>query len=175
MNLTGKQLYELGVITNVIDQENVQQHGIDLNVIDIQAMDGEGFIPLMGKTQLVNYRPVVLDAMSVTDQNGDTTDTKVWRLIPGAYSVTFAQGCTIPPNQMLLIRQRSSLLRNGTILHSSVFDAGFKTERMGTVIIVMHPITIEFGARIAQIYAHLSNQVENLYNGQWQGDNQRTN
>lgn len=169
MNLTGKQLIEQKIVTGTIAEENIQQHGVDLNLIEIFRIDGayeNGVVPIEGKTKLAIRVPVYL------------ADTRVnakpsWYLTPGAYDITLAQGCKVPPDKFLLIRQRSSLLRNGAIITSSVFDAGFETERIGTVMIVMTPILIEKGARIAQIYAHNSNEVQNLYDGQWQGDKQR--
>ena len=170
-NITGKQLVEQGIITGLIGAENIQQHGIDLNLIQVSkiiASFNSGFIPKTGKTILA-YRQVI-------DLVKDFTDGEwkyVWKLDPGTYDITFAQGCKIPADKMLLIRQRSSLLRNGTILHSSVFDAGFATDRIGTVMVVNETIMIEAEARVAQIYAHNSEPVENLYNGQWQGDKQR--
>lgn len=159
--ITGKELVEQGIITGEIGQDNIAQHGVDLNVIEFQSMFGVGLIPKQGKTELVKYLTV--------EPNSDG----LVHLKPGAYNVTFEQGCKIPADKMLLIRQRSSLLRNGAILHSSVFDAGFQTENIGSVLVVTHPIAIQLGARIAQIYAHDSNVVENLYNGQFQGDKQR--
>ena len=57
---------------------------------------------------------------------------------------------------------------------SSLFDAGFKTDNIGTVMHVRVPIQIEVSARICQAYTDNSNEVENLYEGQWQGDVQRT-
>jgi deoxycytidine triphosphate deaminase len=60
-------------------------------------------------------------------------------------------------------------------IRSAIFDAGFQTEQIGTMVIVLVPIDIEVGARVAQIVAHNSNEVENQYNGQWQGDQQRKN
>jgi len=159
--LTGQELVDQKIITGEISAENVQQHGVDLNVIKIERLIGMGSIPKTGKTTLVMYEDV---------QKVDG----YWILQPGeSYSVTFEQGCKIPADKMLLIRQRSSLLRNGTLLHSSVFDAGFETQNIGTMIVVTQPIRIEMGARIAQIYAHDSNIVENLYNGQFQKDQQR--
>ncbi len=163
---TGKQLLDAGIITGEINEKNVAQHGIDLNVKRIQRMLDVGFIPKDGKTRLVRYSDVEIHKDS-------ESNIEKWHLEPGAYNVDFVQGCDIPNDKMLLLRQRSSLLRNGTILHSSVFDAGFKTEHMGSVIIVAHPIEIEVGARICQVYAHDSNPVENLYEGQFQGDKQR--
>ena len=159
--LNGKELIERKIITNV-PEENVQQHGIDLNVIEIELLTGGGVIPHQGKTVLGNsvQQPLI-------------SDQAIWKLHPGTYSVRFSQGCDIPSDTMLLIRQRSSLLRNGTILHSSVFDTSFKTDNIGTVMIVTVPITIQYKARIAQIYNHNCTLVENLYNGQFQNDKQR--
>lgn len=169
--LTGKELVEQGIIVGMIPSENIQQHGVDLNLIKVEKLCefSRGIIPLTGKTKLVEYEEVAL--MKVKD--GDLGEIQAWVLEPGAYNITLQQGCKIPADKMLLIRQRSSLLRNGTLLHSSVFDAGFETKRIGTVMYVTHPITIQFYARVGQIYAHDSNIVENLYDGQFQGDKQR--
>ena len=71
------------------------------------------------------------------------------------------------------IRYRSSLVRCGAIVHSGQFDAGFKTDAMGCFLQVIRPLHIEEGARIAQAIVFESNDVENLYDGQWQGDKQR--
>lgn len=162
--LNGQQLIEMGIIFGQIEQENISQHGIDLNVISINKIKGPGLIPSKGKTVLGRYDNEVLDEFNV------------WRLSPGSYDVTFSQGCSIPADLMLLIRQRSSLLRNGAIIHSSVFDAGFTTYNIGTIMILNEPLDIEFNARIAQIYAHtVAVPVANLYDGQWQNDNQRDN
>lgn len=178
MNLTGKQLVANEIITGLLDEngnlkqeytDNVQQHGVDLNLIAVSLIDGtnqNGVVPYKGKTVLAQRIPMLLTEGKEGDPSG-------WYLMPGAYDITFAQGCKVPSDKMLLIRQRSSLLRNGTILHSSVFDAGFQTQNIGTVMIVMTPIFIHHNARVAQIYAHNSNEVENLYDGQWQGDKQR--
>lgn len=157
-----KELVDKGIITGPIKEKNVQMHGVDLNLVAVKRVLGGGHIPLLGKTVLGSYEDVpVVDGM--------------WKLDPGVYDITFAQGCNIPNDIMMLIRQRSSLLRNGTMLHSSVFDAGFETEQMGTVMTVQLPITIEEGARVAQIYSHQGTPVgeDRLYTGQWQGDKQR--
>jgi deoxycytidine triphosphate deaminase len=122
---------------------------------------------LKDKTELTTY----------TSINKTSLDGKIgWLLYAGVYDITFWEGCKIPSNFVGLIRQRSSMLRNGTVLHSSVFDPGFETEFMGTVMVVNETIFIEEGARVAQIYFHECEPVEdeNLYSGQWQGDKQRT-
>lgn len=121
---------------------------------------------LKDKTQLTNYTPQPL--MNLDGVSG-------WLLYAGVYDITFNEGCKIPSNRVGLIRQRSSMLRNGTVLHSSVFDPGFETDFMGTVMVVNETIFIEENARVAQIYFHECEPVddENLYNGQWMHDKQR--
>lgn len=161
MNLTGKQLVDRGIITGPIEEDNIAQHGVDLNLIKVERIDGNGYIPAKGKTKLASRTPMEL------------IDGKYWHLTPGTYDITLAQGCNIPPDQSMQIVQRSSLLRNGTVLRSSLFDAGFYTDNIGTVFIVTVPITIEYNARVAQIVSSVSNTVDNLYDGQWQNDKQR--
>ena len=121
---------------------------------------------LKDTTALTTYTPQAL--MNLEGAHG-------WLLYPGVYDITFNEGCKIPADRVGLIRQRSSMLRNGTVLHSSVFDPGFETNFMGTVMVVNETIFIEENARVAQIYFHPCEPVseENLYSGQWQGDKQR--
>lgn len=176
MNLTGKELVEKGIITGIIANENIQQHGIDLNLISMTKLHvyGDtnpitGFIPKEGKTRLGSR--FEYPSQEIAFASGDIRTA--WRVEPGAYEVVFSQGCKIPSDQRLRIVQRSSILRNGGILHSSVFDAGFHTDQIGTCMFFFVPVIIEVGARVAQAIAEGSNNVVNLYNGQWQGDKQR--
>ena len=122
---------------------------------------------LKDKTELTTYTS--LETIMLDGLEG-------WLLHRGAYDITFWEGCKIPSNLVGLIRQRSSMLRNGTVLHSSVFDPGFETDFMGTVMVVNETIFVERDARVAQIYFHECTSVndENLYQGQWQNDKQRT-
>ena len=168
-NLNGRQIVEKGIITNVSDPECIQQVGVDLQVIKISKILGGGIVPRVGKTSLPEYQELELDkSMSGEDREG-------WFLDQGAYDIKLEQGCKIPNNQRLQIVQRSSLLRNGTILASSMFDPGFETENIGTVMIVNAPIFIEYKARVGQAYVTEVNVVDeqDLYDGQFQGDKQR--
>lgn len=177
--LTGKQIIERGIIflenENHITQEtflkdNPQQHSVDLNLIEVRRLDGTGFIPKEGKT-------VLCKRMLVAPEFDHTLNCMVWNLSPGAYDITFAQGCNIPNDFRLGIVQRSSLLRNGGLLASSIFDSGFETKSSGTVFHINNPIKIEVGARVGTAYVVPSNTVaeEDLYSGQFQKDIQRTN
>jgi len=89
-------------------------------------------------------------------------------LEPGSYSLTFEQGVKLPSNKTAFIRHRSSILRCGGIVTSGVYDPGFEVDEMGAVLIATQPITIEKGARVAQIIIFDNSEAE-LYDGQWQG------
>jgi deoxycytidine triphosphate deaminase len=118
---------------------------------------------LKDKTELTTYTPYPL-----INLDGVTG----WLLYEGVYDITFNEGCKLPSNRVAFIKQRSSLYRNGTIINSPVFDPGFETEFMGTLMYVHETIFIEENARVAQIYFHECQPAEK-YNGQWQGDKQR--
>jgi deoxycytidine triphosphate deaminase len=118
---------------------------------------------LKDKTELTIY--TTIDPINLDGDRG-------WLLYEGVYDITFNEGCNIPDNRVAFIKQRSSLYRNGAIINSPVFDPGFKTENMGTLLYVHETIFIEQDARVAQIYFHECMSTEK-YDGQWQGDKQR--
>ena len=156
-------MIDRSIITGPIEEDNIAQHGIDLNVTKISRVCGSpGIIPRKGKTTLPQYAT-------------EEVQSGIWHLEEGIYDLVFAQGCKIPADRMMLIKHRSSVLRSGAIVDSGIFDAGFETENLGAFLIVHHPIQIEYFARVAQAVAFESKEVENLYDGQWQRDNQRNN
>lgn len=159
MQLTGKEIIERGIITNHCE-EGIQQQGIDVRLKNLYIVSEGGVVPKEGKTT---------PAMSVKLE----PIYGVFRLAPGYYELEFEEGCNIPNNATLHFKTRSSLVRCGAIIHSGQFDAGFHTEHAGAFMQVLLPITIEPGARVAQALVFTSNEVENLYNGQWQNDKQR--
>lgn len=176
--LNADQIVEKGLLKLEQSKGKKAQVGYDLS---LKAVNKIGSRPSLGstkhpgdligkvlkdKTHLASYHPI--GKINLDNAHG-------WLLYPGAYDITFWEGCKIPSDLVGLIRQRSSMLRNGTVLHSSVFDPGFETDFMGTVMVVNETIFIEEDARVAQIYFHTCEEVheDNLYAGQWQGDKQR--
>jgi len=163
--LNAEQIEGYGLLKLKESKGKKAQVGYDLSLKAVNKIGHVGKI-LKDKTQLAAYEPI--EKIQLDGYRG-------WLLYPGAYDITFWEGCKIPANLVGLIRQRSSMLRNGTVLHSSVFDPGFETEYMGTVMVVNETIFIEEDARVAQIYFHTCEEVleGNLYNGQFQHDRQR--
>jgi len=171
--LNAKQIVDEDLLLLEHTQGKPAQVGYDLSLKTVQKIGNrigynmfkEGQIGkiLKDKTQLTTYTTV--NTIMLEGNEG-------WLLHDGVYDITFNEGCKIPENRVAFIKQRSSLYRNGAIINSPVFDPGFETQYMGTLLYVHEPLFIEKDARVAQIYFHECNGAE-LYNGQWQGDKQR--
>ena len=172
--LNAKQILDEGLLRLEHAQGKPAQVGYDLTLKQVNSIgqtsnfnrnvinDKIGKV-LKDKTELTNYTPYGL--INLDGVHG-------WLLYEGVYDITFNEGCKIPDNRVAFIKQRSSLYRNGAIINSPVFDPGFETEFMGTLMYVHCPIFIEENARVAQIYFHECAPAEK-YDGQWQNDKQR--
>jgi deoxycytidine triphosphate deaminase len=174
--LNVKQVIDEGLLLLEHTQGKPAQVGYDLSLKAVQKIGnkiGGGVYNLSRgskigkvlktKTELTTYTS--LDTIMLDGDEG-------WLLHEGVYDITFNEGCKIPDNRVAFIKQRSSLYRNGAIINSPVFDPGFETEFMGTLIYVYETIFIEKDARVAQIYFHECESAEK-YDGQWQNDKQR--
>jgi len=143
------------------------QVGIDLSVKAINKVGGgEMGRVLVDKTILGRHTP--LETIMLDGKRG-------YYLEPGCYDFVMNEGCNIPLDKVAFIKQRSSLMRNGALMQSSLFDPGFKTDNIGSYGFVFEPIFIEQNARIAQMYFHECTPIEEdeAYKGQWQNDKQR--
>lgn len=174
--INSQQILEEGLLKLSHTQGKPAQVGYDLSLKEVSKVGvhnayntPEGaLLPQIGKvlkdrTQLTNYTPYPL-------RNLD--GIQGWILYPGVYDLIFNEGVKIPNNRVAFIKQRSSLYRNGAIINSPVFDPGFETENMGTLMYVHETIFIEENARVGQIYFYECTPAE-TYNGQWAFDKQR--
>jgi len=174
--LNAKQIVDEGLLLLEHAQGKPAQVGYDLSLKAVQRIgnqigsgntmyvDGQIGKVLKDKTVLTTYKPV--NTINLEGNKG-------WLLHPGVYDIMFNEGCKIPDNRVAFIKQRSSLYRNGAIINSPVFDPGFETEFMGTLLYAHEPLFIELNARVAQIYFHECESAEK-YDGQWQNDKQRS-
>ena len=160
---------------NLIKLDNAKgkpaQVGYDLSIKQVnkvgnQVPNGKIGMVLKDQTLLNTHTPV--EKISLEGKRG-------FLLYEGVYDIVMNEGCKIASNRVGLVRQRSSLMRNGAIITSSIFDPGFETDNIGTYMIVFETIFIEEDARVAQMYFHECTPVseDQLYNGQWQNDKQR--
>ena len=165
--LNVKQIIDEGLLLLENAKGKPAQVGYDITLKAVQKIglkiganayrEGKIGKVLKDKTELTEYVPqniIMLDGV------------EGWLLYDGVYDITFNEGCKIPDNRVAFIKQRSSLYRNGAIINSPVFDPGFETENMGTLLYVHETIFIEKDARVAQIYFHECEPAEK-YDGQW--------
>lgn len=167
--LNSQQILEEGLLKLENSKGKAAQIGYDLSLKSVQKIgyqtedDKIGKV-LKDKTELTTYTP--LEKIKLDGKIG-------WLLYKGVYDITFWEGCKLPNNRTAFIKQRSSLYRNGTTINSPVFDPGFETENMGTLMYVFETLFIEEDSRVAQIYFHENTPSGETYNGQFQGDKQR--
>ena len=168
--LNSHQILQEQLLTLTETKGKIAQVGYDLSLKAVNELGkptttGELKIGkvLVDTTELTNYTPYGM--INLDGKHG-------WLLYPGTYDITFNEGCSIPNNRVAFIKQRSSLWRNGTLINSPVFDPGFNTKFMGTIMLVTKTIFIEENARVAQIYFHECTPAD-LYDGQFQQDRQR--
>jgi len=172
--LNVKQILDEGLLLLENTQGKPAQVGYDLSIKAVNKIGtrmgynlfNEAAIGKVLKDKTVLTKYTFKDTIMLEGAEG-------WLLHEGVYDITFNEGCKIPDNRVAFIKQRSSLYRNGAIINSPVFDPGFETQNMGTLLYVHEPIFIEVNARVAQIYFHECNGAD-LYNGQWQNDKQRS-
>jgi deoxycytidine triphosphate deaminase len=168
--LNAKQIIDEGLLLLEHTKGKPAQVGYDLSLKAVQkigigtVIDGRIGKVLKDRTELTTYIPTT--TIKVDGMEG-------WLLYQGVYDITFNEGCKIPDNRVAFIKQRSSLYRNGAIINSPVFDPGFETQNMGTLLYVYETIFIERDARVAQIYFHECDPADK-YDGQWQNDKQRS-
>jgi len=168
--LNAKQIIDEGLLLLEHTKGKPAQVGYDLSLKAVQkigigtVLNGRIGKVLKDRTELTTYIPTT--TIKVDGMEG-------WLLYQGVYDITFNEGCKIPDNRVAFIKQRSSLYRNGAIINSPVFDPGFETQNMGTLLYVHETIFIEKDARVAQIYFHECDPADK-YDGQWQNDKQRS-
>ena len=132
----------------------VQPNGVDLTLGAVFEQVEPGRIERGDKT--------VGDRRELDSEDG------YYHLDPGGYVVRYADHIHIPEDHVGFLYPRSSLLRNSCMLDTAVWDAGYEGRGEG-LLEVYHPITLETGARIAQLVlaeaAH-----EETYDGSYQGE-----
>lgn len=168
MLLNSKDILEKGLIRIENSHGKAAQVGYDLSLKEVKRVGG---VYTIGKI----LKDKTILNISRTVETTEVDGIIGWLLPAGYFEFTFHEGCKISSNHTGFICQRSSLLRNGSLIRSSIFDPGFETNNIGTFCLVHEPIFIEQDARVAQMYFFENSTVsaDQLYSGQWQGDQQR--
>ncbi|AOW80750.1 deoxyuridine 5'-triphosphate nucleotidohydrolase [Halodesulfurarchaeum formicicum] len=143
-----------------IDAEQVQPNGVDLRLEAVLEPVGTGRITRDGKA-IADRDPVESVAIGPEDREG-------YRLAPGGYILQYAETVSIPEEHVGFVLPRSSLMRNGAMLNTAVWDAGYSGRGEG-LLQVHNEIELERGARVAQLVLAAADH-EGTYDGSYQGE-----
>ena len=135
--------------------EQVQPNGVDLTLEAVFEPVEAGRIDREGK--------------HVAERRDHEPTDGRHRLDPGGYVVRYGERIAVPEEHVGFLYPRSSLLRNGCMLNTAVWDAGYEGRGEG-LLQVHNPIELEPGARIAQFVLARATHHE-FYQGSYQGEN----
>lgn len=162
MNKTGKQIYDELIIDD-LGTAKPAQVGVDLSIAKIEEICGYAHFDEKSKVSGITYQEA---------RNEIVNGIKTYFLDPHRdYAITLQQGIKpLKENEWGIIVQRSSFIRCGCHLISSVWDPGFFTDSMGTTLTTGPiPVSVPVGTRVGQLLIFDCDTVDNLYNGTWQG------
>jgi len=138
-----------------VDEQQVQPNGVDLTLEAVLEQVGPGRIARGGKR--------------IGERRERSPGDGGYALDPGGYVVRYGETVHVPAGHVGFLYPRSTLLRNGCMLNTAVWDAGYEGRGEG-LLQVHHPIELEPGARVAQfVLAGAAHQ--GTYDGSYQGEN----
>ena len=143
-----------------VDAEQIQPNGVDLRLGAVLELTGTGRITRSDKT-ISDREPLETTPLETGDRQG-------YHLDPGGYVLEYADPVTIPEGHVGFILPRSSLMRNGAMLNTAVWDAGYSGRGEG-LLQVHNPLTLEPDARVAQLVLAAADH-QDLYDGDYQGE-----
>lgn len=164
MVLTGKEILSQGIVTDLIDPTLQEQScGVDLTVKKIELFMSSGIIDF-DNSQRAKPR---LAEVTMIDDGAD--------LRPGSYLITMNETVKVPLNMMGLARPRSTMLRCGAMMETSVWDPGYEGKSQCMMVVFnQHGIRICKNARVMQIVFLPLGQEAKAYSGVYQKENLTT-
>ena len=136
--------------------EQIQPNGVDLTLAAVFAPVERGHVGREGKT------------VGARDEVEPAGDPPTYELAPGGYVARYAETVRVPDGHVGFLYPRSSLMRNGTMVNTAVWDAGYEGRGEG-LLQVTRPIALERGARVAQLVLARADH-EDTYDGAYQGE-----
>jgi len=148
-----------------VDSAQVQPNGVDLRLEAVLEFGDRGAITKDGK-QIAEREP--LPETTLESVAEDSEDRIGYHLEPGGYVLQYEEEVSIPEEHVGFVLPRSSLMRNGAMLNTAVWDAGY-TGRGEGLLQVHNELELEQGARVAQLVLAAADH-EGTYDGTYQGE-----
>jgi deoxycytidine triphosphate deaminase len=152
------------------DDDQVQPNGVDLTLGAVYEQVEPGLLGRSGKT-VGERRELEPRTEGGNDEGGEIEGSQgvpTYQLDPGGYVAEYAERVRVPEGHVGFVLPRSSLMRNASMLHTAVWDAGYEGRGEG-LLKVHHELAIERGARFAQFVLAAADH-EGTYGGDYQGE-----
>ena len=145
MIINPKKIIEIGAVTGIGSDKQIQQNGIDLRIDKLYRVRGSAYLGEKFKNM-----PAFDE---VNPRYRADIDAWVYDLASGqAYGFDTVEGIKVPENMMALLVTRSTLNRVGVRITSGCYDAGFTNFSIGGLITSASiPIFLEKNSRVCQI------------------------
>lgn len=137
-----------------ITDKHIQQAAVDISLERVWRMSGVFVLDEQGK------KPVHTEEV-FPDNDGYYT------LPIGSYEISFDHDIEIGPNEAALVIPRSTLVRNGVMLASGIWDPGFKGRGGCCMHVLGAPMRIKPGTRIAQFVLWKVLNSQGSYDGSY--------
>lgn len=136
-----------------VEPEDIQPNAIDVRI-------GRIFKHKPGQTfYLSNYERLHKETEELFPDEGGH-----WTLEPGTYEVLMLNTVTVGANEAGIIVPRSSLIRNGVMLNSGLYDSGYSGSMGAMLVVTAGRFIVRENSRIGQ-YLIFSAEMASLYNG----------
>lgn len=140
-------------IVQVVYADNKEKiiNKIPLHVKSVSISNGG----VISDTTIVNpYTKILSDENGIVELESNNT-----------YIFECYEGCNIKSNELAYITEDGVDL----IVESPIFDAGFKTETISIMVFTQNDTKVTIGDYVCDLNFYKSENVDLLYNGQWQG------
>lgn len=141
------------VLSN-IGENNIQQAAVDLNLENVWVMNG---IFTIDEEKKQHRNTSLLEP----DEEG------YYNLSPGVYEISFDHDIEIGPDEAGYIVTRSTLIRNGVICVSGVWDPSFRGRGGCAMHVNGGPMRIKKGTRVAQFVLWKVLNAQGQYDGDY--------
>jgi len=160
--LTGNELQEQNVVSNVLSPLQFQPCGVDLTLKEVHEFASPGKIDYDNKERELSQTKRII------------FPSDEWLHLPkGAYKIVYSEIVKIPADCCALGFTRSSLLRCGASIECAVWDPGYEG-RSESLLIVDNPqgIKLKKYSRVLQlVFVKLTNHAKETYSGAYHKEN----
>jgi len=154
------------LIRNLIDEEvQIGENGVDLTVKAISKFISHGAVDFSNEQRVISEtRELEFD------------DSGWLTLEPGCYRVEYNEIVDLPKDVVGIVMPRSSLIRCGVALITSIWDAGYCGRGKSTLVVFnSEGFSLKEDARIAQmVFLLMANPAEEGYRGVFQREDLRS-